>query len=248
MDGEKIAPDTTSFYSISPPASSTAIEIGSEVNVGCFTSLRAAFFSWLWPLPVEEPRCEAFPYATQSTGSTAPLNPPSLFPEWTADELDTLIRRWLNTHPGPLSHPQNSEIASLITLVDTKNANRHDIEILHATLLHRLRMDHNTEQLAREIGLISYPAVFEEGGMIEDFEPPPGRPLTIAARRLLLECQGEWKEALMPLPKTGVRTRYRRPKYWLVSVAAANGWTHQELDEAMQQWFRERGDDGLFTT
>ena len=82
---------------------------------------------------------------------------------------------------------------------------------------------------------------------IEDFEPPPGRALSTAARRLLLGCRGEWKEAVMPLPPpAAVRMRYRKPKYWIVAVAAACGLSSAQLDAKMAVWFAVRGADGLF--
>jgi hypothetical protein len=120
--------------------------------------------------------------------------------------------------------------------------------LLHASLLHRLKMDHLIELLARDIGLHFLPVPAAGEGStgilgIEEFPPPPANPLSPEARRLLLGCRGEWKEAVMPLPATGVRCRYRKPKYWVVSVAAGNGWSSQRLDEKMREWFLEKKGD-----
>ncbi|KAA8909832.1 hypothetical protein FN846DRAFT_586408 [Sphaerosporella brunnea] len=159
--------------------------------------------------------------------------------------------------PGPLNHPQNIELSSLLTLLDSSTATSSDASILHASLLHRLKMDHQIETLAREIGLYFHPTPLHASPEhappsdaipgIEDFPPPPMAPLTVEARRLLLGCRGEWKEAVMPLPKTGVRCRYRKPKYWIVSVAAANGWTSDMLDARIGEWFMGwEGEEGGF--
>ena len=51
----------------------------------------------------------------------------------------------------------------------------------------------------------------------------------------------------MPLPPpTAVRMRYRKPKYWIVAVAAACGLSSAQLDGKMAVWFAEHGADGLF--
>jgi hypothetical protein len=135
-----------------------------------------------------------------------------------------------------------------------------------------MRMDLNIEVMAADIGLkwrreLYYDAneeqspggkqadngrsselVFSDGfiGGVEAFEPPPTQPLTFDARRLLLGCRGEWKERVMPLPTEGVRIRYRKPKYWIISVAAANGWTPEEVDARVGNWFEEGKGEGIF--
>ena len=132
-------------------------------------------------------------------------------------------------------------------------------------------MDHHIELLAHDLGLSWHGlgrapshasrysatsefsaysgsvATFSPGVLgIEEFEPPPARALTREARGILLNCCGEWKEAVMPLPKDGVKQRYRKPKYWIVSVAAVNGVSANDLDARMEEWFRKNGDRGLF--
>lgn len=126
-------------------------------------------------------------------------------------------------------------------------------------------MDASTELLASEIGLswlsmsransalseadsfVSANTQFAPGVLgIEEFEPPPGKALTTEARRLLQGCAGEWKETVMPLPSVGIKMRYRKPKYWIVSVAAVCGVGSEELDRRMEWWFSKRGGEGLF--
>lgn len=122
--------------------------------------------------------------------------------------------------------------------MDSNSATITDAANLHSSLIHRLRMDHHIELLARDLGLL-----WEELDVpaIEDFEPPPTCPMTTEARRLLLQCKGEWKERVMPLPDVGVRMRYRKPKYWIVSLMAKAGWSPEVVDVCMTAWFEERG-------
>lgn len=130
-----------------------------------------------------------------------------------------LVARWTRTCPGKIEHPQNAGIATLLAQDPTS------ID-LYEILVFRQKRDQDIERFATRLGL-----VWGSDVGIEQFTPPPLRPLEAAARRLLQACQGPWKEDMMP---DGPGGRYRKPKYWIAMVAALNGWSWEKLDVHME--------------
>jgi hypothetical protein len=102
----------------SPPASASASSGDDESS--CFSSLTTWFYNLLPSLRPASQTAEKSlapqdsEMETEYTVSEHPriLPPPTLFPEWTPAELETLITRWMCTHPGtpPASpHPRTPD-------------------------------------------------------------------------------------------------------------------------------------------
>ena len=203
-------------HTYSTPTSAGALP--AAPRRGCLAPL-ASLLAWLQPSALARPAL-----AAQAACGIPP--PP---PAYTPAELDALIARWAATNPGHPSGDQNRDITELVACVRAGAAARAECDTLYATLAHRRRMDAWAERLAGTAG-------------IEAFVPPPARALAPAARAVLKGCSGAWMDAVMPVPPRGaLEVRYRKPKYWLVSVAAACGIGSEELDARMEAWLRENG-------
>ncbi|KAL7270279.1 hypothetical protein RUND412_007020 [Rhizina undulata] len=134
---------------------------------------------------------------------------------------------------------------------------------LYEILRERQEMDMYAELVAASVGLDwevtknfsvqSGAGVVDNGilGGIETFIPPSERSLSSAALEIWKDVRGEWRERICRVGGVadgadgeamdmgvGVGGKYRKPRWWIVELAAGNGWTGRQLDKAMRAYFQ----------